>query len=110
MIRARLFQLNLSVDDRFGGAPMSAELRRTEYGVAIHGHAVGLLDRPQARGDPRLAGGDGVAVATAVRAFGQGLAVALYLTDVGFALRGLRFDGEHDGVGCGRVEGKADRL
>ena len=58
-------------------------------GVAFDGGALGPFDGPQALGYPGSAGGDGLAVAAAVRAFGQGLAVAFDFADVGFAFVGV---------------------
>jgi hypothetical protein len=86
---------------RAGGA---CELGRAEHGVALDGYAVCLFDGAQAGGYPGVAGGDGLAVAAAVRVIGQGLAVALDFADVGFAFVGVGGDGEHDGVGRGGVE------
>ena len=88
----------------------SGGLGRPEHGVALDGHAVGVLDGAQAGGYPGFAGGDGLAVAAAVGVFGEGLAVALDFADVGFAFVGVGGDGEHDGVGRGGVEDEGDGL
>ena len=69
--------------------------------VALDRRPVGVLDGPQPSGDPCLAGGDGLAVAPAVGAFGQGLRVPLDLAEVGFALVGVRGDGVDGDVGSG---------
>ena len=45
-----------------------------QHGVALDCYAVGVFDGSQAGGYPGLAGGDGLAVAAAVGAFGQALA------------------------------------
>ena len=60
-------------------------LRLSKADVALDGHAVGLFDGAQAGGDPGFAGGDGLAVAAAVGAFGQVLAGPFDLADVGVA-------------------------
>ena len=49
----------------------SGGLGKLEYGVMFAGDAVGVFDSAEARGDPGLAVGDGLAVETAVRAVGQ---------------------------------------
>jgi hypothetical protein len=81
-----------------------------ERGFALDGHAVGVLDGAQAGCYPGFAGSDGLAVAAAVGAFGQGLAVALDFADVGFAFVGVSGDGEDDGAGRGRIEDEGDGL
>ena len=67
------------------GAACSAGLGQLERRIAFVCHPVGAFDGPQPSGDPRLAGGDGLAVAAAVGAFGQALAELLDLADVGFS-------------------------
>ena len=103
-------QLDLPV----GGMPRRATylsgLGRPEHGVALDGYAVGVFDSAQAGGDSGFAGGDGLAVAAAVGVFGQGLAVALDFTDVGFAFVGVGGDGEHYGAGGGSVQDEGDGL
>ena len=84
--------------------------RRRIRGVAVDGGAVGLLDGAQPGGDPGLAGGDGLAVAPAVGAFGQVLAGPLDLAEVGLSLVGMSGDGEQGDVGGGGVQDEADRL
>src|ERR1022692_2933968 len=79
-------------------------------GVAFEGGAVGVLDGAQAGGDAGFAGGDGLAVAAAVGAFGQAVADVLDFADVGFAFVGVRGDGEQGGVGGGGVQDEADGL
>ena len=59
----------------------------------LDGGAVSVLDGSQPGGDPGLAGGDGLAVAAAVGAFGQVVAGAFDLADVGFAFVGVGGDG-----------------
>ena len=88
----------------------SGGLGRPERGVALGRGPVGLLDGAEPGGDPGLAGGDGLAVAAAVGAFGQALAGLLDLADVGLALVGVRGDGEQGDVGGGGVQDEADRL
>src|SRR4029077_6416436 len=60
-------------------------------------------------GDAGLAGGDGLAVTPTVRAFGPVGAGPLDFAGVGFALAGVRGDGEHYGVGRGGVQDEGDR-
>ena len=62
-------------------------------------HAVGLLHGAQAGGYPCLAGGDGLAVASAVEAFRQGLAEPLDFADVSLALVSLSSNGKDGGIG-----------
>ena len=88
----------------------SGGLGRPEHGVAVDGHAVGVLDGAEPGGDPGLAGGDGLAVAAAVGAFGQALAEAFYFAEVGFAFVGVRGDGEDGDAGGGGVEDEGDGL
>ena len=88
-------------------ATYSAELGRREYRVAFDGHAVGVLDGAQAGGYPGFAGGDGLAVAAAVGAFGQALAELFYFADVGFAFVGVGGDGD---AGGGGLEDEGDGL
>ena len=83
-------------------------LRRPDPGVAFDGHAVGAFDGAQAGSDSGFAGGDGLAVASAVGAFGQALAELLDLADVGLAFVGVGGDGEHGGAGGGGVQDEAD--
>ena len=92
------------------GAAHCTWFRRAEYGVAVDGHAVGVLDGAETGGYPGLAGGDGLAVAAAVGAFGQGLAEAFYFAEVGFAFVGVRGDGEDGDAGGGGVEDEGDGL
>jgi hypothetical protein len=68
-------------------------LRWTERGVAVDGHAVGVLDGAQAGGYAGFARGDGLAVAAAVGVFGQAVAESFDFADVGFAFVGVRGDG-----------------
>ena len=70
---------------------------------------VGVLDGAQPGGDPGLAGGDGLAVAPAVGAVGPVGAGPLDLAGVGFALAGVRGDGEHGDAGGGGVQDEGDR-
>jgi hypothetical protein len=65
---------------------------RPEGGVAFVCRPVGTFDGAQSGGDPRLAGGDGLAVAAAEGAFGKALTELLDLADVGFSLVGVRRD------------------
>ena len=82
----------------------SGGLGRRVEGLALDGHPVGVLDGAQPGGYPGFAGGDGLAVASAVGAFGQALAELLDFADVGFAFVGVGGDGEDGGVGGGGVE------
>ena len=70
----------------------SSGLSRHVHAVALDGRAVGVLDGAQPGRDPGLAGGDGLAVAPAVGAFGQALAELLDFADVGVAFAGVRGD------------------
>jgi hypothetical protein len=58
-----------------------------------------LFDSAEAGGYPCLAGSDGLAVASAVGAFGQGPAVAFDFTNVGFAFVGVGSDRIDGGAG-----------
>ena len=62
-------------------------LGRPEHGVALDGYPVGVLDGAEAGGYPGFAGGDGLAVAAAVGAFGQALAVVVRLRGCGLRVR-----------------------
>src|SRR6516225_1371470 len=105
-----LSRLDVPVGRTLHSAMCSGELGRRERFVALDRRPVGVLDGPQPGGDPRLAGGDGLAVAPAVGAFGQVLRVPLDLAEVGFALVGVRGDGVDGDVGSGGIEDEADRL
>jgi hypothetical protein len=93
-----------------GRAKCSGRLGRRRCDVAIDGHPVGMLDGAEPGSYPGLAGGDGLAVAAAIGAFGQGLAVAFDFADVGFAFVGVGSDGEQGDVGGGVVQDEADDL
>ena len=95
---------------KFRGTACPGGLGRRVRGAAVDGCAVGLFDGSQSGGDPGLAGGDGVAVAAAVGAFGQAAAGPLDLADVGFPFVGMGGDGEQGDVGGGVVEDEADCL
>ena len=56
----------------------------------LYGGPVGLFYGSQAGGDAGFAGGDGLAVTSAVGAFGQVLAELLDLADVGFAYASMQ--------------------
>jgi hypothetical protein len=71
--------------------------------LAFYGYAVGVLDGAEADGYTGLAGGYGLAVAAAVGAFGEGLAVALDFAHVGFAFVGVGGDGVDRGAGRGGI-------
>ena len=76
--------------------------------VALDRRAVGLFDGAQTVDYAGFAGGDGLAVAAAVGAFGQVLAVAFYFADVGFAFAGVGGEGEDGGAGGAGVQDEAD--
>jgi hypothetical protein len=78
--------------------------------VALDSDPVGALDGSEPVSDPCLAGGDGLAVASAVGAFGQAFAVPRDFADVGFALVGVSGDGEQGGVGGVGVQDETDGL
>jgi hypothetical protein len=65
-------------------------LRWLGCAVAFDGNVVGA----QPGGYPGFAGGDALAIASAVGAFGQALAELLDFADVGFAFVGAGGDGE----------------
>ena len=100
------WRLDLPVGCMLRRAARSGGLWRADYVVAVDGRSVGTLDGAQAGGYAGFAGGDGLAVASAVGAFGQALAELLDFADVGLSLVGVRGDGEHDGPAararCGR--------
>jgi hypothetical protein len=73
-------------------------------------HTVGLLDGPEPGGDSCLAGGDGLAVSSAVGAFRQIVTGSLDFADVGLSLVGVGGDGEHSDLGGGGVQDEADCL
>ncbi len=89
-------------------AACSSSRRRAEQRVAVDRRPVGLFDGAEAGGYPGLAGGDGLAVAAAVGAFGEVLAVAFYFADVGFSFVGVGGEGEDGGAGGGGVQDQAD--
>jgi hypothetical protein len=93
-----------------GRAKRFGRLGRTDRCVALDGHPTGLLDGPQPSGHPGLAGGDGLAVASAVGSFGQALAESLDLAEVGFSLVGVGGDGEDGDAGGVSVKDKGDHL
>ena len=103
-----LLQLDLPVGLALRGTRRWSGLRRLKRDVAFGCQLVGAFDGAQAGGDPGFAGGDGVAVLSAVGAFGEGLAVAFDFADVGFSFVGVGGDGVHGGVGGGGVEDEAD--
>jgi len=67
-----------------------AQRGRHDYGIAVDRRPVGLFHGSQPGGDPGFAGGDGLAVAPAVGAFGQVLTVLLDFADVGFTIAGVK--------------------
>jgi len=73
----RLTHFNLPVDLALRGA--TDRLRRREHSVTLDRNPIDLLDGPQSGSYPGLTGGDGLAVAPAVGAFGQVLAGPLDL-------------------------------
>ena len=89
-------------------AERSGGVGRSVQRVALDRRAVGLFDGAEAGGYPGLAGGDGLAVLSAVGAFGQVLAVAFYFAEVGFAFAGVGGEGEDGGAGGGGVQDEAD--
>jgi hypothetical protein len=91
-------------------AEPSGGLGRLDRAVALVRDAVGAFDGAQAGGYPGLAGGDGLAVASAVGAFRQALAELLDFADVGLAFVGVLGDGEDGGGGGGGVQDEADGL
>ena len=69
-------------------AERSGRLGRPVGGIALDGHPLGALDGAQPGSYAGFAGGDGLAVATAVGAFGEVLAVAFYFADTGAPVPG----------------------
>jgi hypothetical protein len=109
-IGGALFQLNLPVCRMFKRTACSCGFGRPEYGIAFDGHAVGVLDGAETGGYSGLAGGDGLAVLSAVGAFGQALAESFYFAEVGFAFVGVGGEGEDGDAGGGGVEDEGDGL
>jgi hypothetical protein len=77
-------------------------------GVEVDGGAVRALDGAQARGDAGFAGGDDLAVAPAIGACEQGLAVPLDFTGAGLAVDGVGGDGVDGHAGGGLIEEETD--
>jgi hypothetical protein len=105
-----LAQLDLPIGRRLWKGRRHGRLWRAEDGVAVNRRAVGVLDGAEAGGYSCFAGGDGLAVASAVGALGQALAEAFDLADVGFAFVGVRGDGKDREAGGGGVQDEGDRL
>ena len=105
-----LLQLDLSLGRMPRSTACPGGLRRAKHGVALDGYAIGLFDGAEAGGYACFAGGDGLAVAAAVGAFGQGLAEALDFAEVGFSFVGVRGDGEDGDAGGVGVEEEGDGL
>ena len=102
--------IDFSVGLKFSGTGCSGRLGRVVRGVVVDGRAVGLFDGAQAGGDAGFAGGDGLAVAAAVGAFGQVLGVSLDFVEVGFAFVGVPGDREQGDVRGGGIEDEGDGL
>ena len=81
-----------------------------ERRIAFVCRPVGTFDGAQAGGDAGFAVGDGLAVASAVGAFGQVLAVELDFAEVGFAFVGVGGDGVDGDVRGGGVQDEGDGL
>ena len=107
LINWALLELYLPVSRMPRRTTCSIGLGWPGHGTALDGDAVGLFDGAQAGGYPGFAGGDGLAVAAAVGAFGQGLAVAFDFADVGFAFAGVGGHGEQGDAGGGFVQDEA---
>ena len=105
-----LLQLDLRIGLVFKWAKCCRVLGRLGHAVALNGHAIGVLDGAEAGGYPGLAGGDGLTVASAVGAFGEGLTVALDFADASFAFVGVGGDGENGDAGGGGVQDEGDGL
>jgi hypothetical protein len=75
-----------------------------ERDVAFTDCLVSVLNGAQPGSYAGFAGGDGLAVAPAVGAFGQADAEAFDLTNVSFALISVRGEGEHGDAGGGDVQ------
>ena len=110
MVWCALLQFHLPVGRMIRRAERSGWCRGPECDIVVDGRPVGPLDGREPGGHARFAGGDGLAVALAVGAFGQALAESLDLADMGLALVGVRGDGEHDGAGGGGIQDEADGL
>ena len=89
-----LIKLDLPVGRLLNRAGRSDGLRRPEHGAALDGRVIGVLDGAQPSGNPGLTGGDGLAVAPTIGAFGQVGAVLFDFADVGFAFIGVRGEGD----------------
>src|SRR5271156_2717707 len=92
----------------FGETAHSVGLKRSELNVPFNRRLVGAFDGAEAGGDAGFAGGNGLAVAAAVGAFGQGLAVAFDFADVGFTFVGVGSHGEQGDAGGSLVQDQAD--
>ena len=103
-----LAYLDFPIGHTFRRAEPFVELRRLERGAVFGCCPVGLFDGAQPVSHACFAVGDGLAVAPAVGAFGEVLAVAFYFADVGFAFVGVGGEGEDGGAGGGGVQDEAD--
>src|ERR1019366_6966831 len=92
--RGALLQFDLPVGSVLGGTTRSGGLGCPVRDIAFNCYAVGAFDGAQPGGYSRFAGGDGLAVVSAVGAFGEGFADALDFADVGFSFVGVGGDGE----------------
>lgn len=81
---------------------------RVDCGVVFDGGAVGVLYCSEAGGHAGFAGGDGLAVASAVGVLWQLLARLLDLADVGLSVACVGGDGVHRDVGGGDIHDEAD--
>src|SRR5580704_17260887 len=109
-LAGRLLKLDLPVGLTLWRTECPDGLGRTGPGVVLGRGAVGLLDGSQAGSDAGFAGGDGLAIAAAVGAFGQVLGVPLDFVEVGFAFVGVPGDREQGDVRGGGIEDEADGL
>jgi hypothetical protein len=90
---------------------MCSERTRWRKGfVMLDRCPAGLPDGPQPGGGPRLAVGDGLAVASAIGTLGQVLAEPLDFANNGLPLVSVSSDGVDGNVGSGGVEDEGDRL
>ena len=81
---------------------------RRKRGVVSGRRLIGVLDGAQPRGDAGFAGGDGLAVTTAVGPVGPVATGPLDFAGVSLALVGVRGDGEHGDAGRGGVQDEGD--
>ena len=101
--RSVLLQLHLVV-----GRVDSLGVFRLDRIIAFDRGAIGTLYGSKSGGYARFAGGDGLAVASAVGVLRQFRAELLDLADVGLSVAGVGGNGKHRDVGGGGIHDEAD--